>query len=252
MTSLRIAYRLMLILVVSGIGVLEFSALWILGRARDAASRARWQNRISRRYLSAANVRVETAGNPPTDGMLVCNHLGYLDILVIGATVPATFISKHEVRDWPVFGMLARMGGTLFLRREKKSHALEVSREFDRIVEGGAVLGFFPEGTSSDGTDVLPFHSTLFQPAVENGWSVTPAWIGYSLPDGGSVQDDVCFMGDAQFAPHMLRLLSHRRVNAVLRFGEPATNGRNRKEMARMLRESVIGLGSRNGADVAS
>jgi len=248
----RVVCRVALVLAVSAVGAVEFLFLRILGRIRSSGDRARWQGRTSRRYLRVLNVHTRVVGRLPETGMLACNHLSYVDILVVGNVVPTTFVSKHEVKRWPIFGALARMGGTLFLQRAKKAHARELAAEFDRIIDGGAMLGLFPEGASSDGTTVLPFFSALFQPAAEKQWNVSPVWIGYSLPDGGSVRNDVCFIDDMLFAPHFLRLLSHERIDAAVCFGDRAPGGLNRKELARWLRGQVLELSAGRGGKTSA
>jgi 1-acyl-sn-glycerol-3-phosphate acyltransferase len=99
----------------------------------------------------------------------------------------------------------------------------------------------FPEGTSTGGGRVLPFHSSLFAPAAQHGWPVTPAWIGYEVVDG-SVEEEVAYWRDMTFLPHFLNLLGKRRVRAVVHFGEPLRNS-DRKALARELHEAVIRLG---------
>jgi 1-acyl-sn-glycerol-3-phosphate acyltransferase len=102
-------------------------------------------------------------------------------------------------------------------------------------------LGLFPEGTSTGGDQVLPFHSSLLAPAEEHQWPVTPAWISYSIEDG-SVADEICYWREMTFFPHFLNLLSKKRIQARVIYGKPLLPGLNRKEMARRLHEQVCQL----------
>jgi len=87
----------------------------------DRTTRARWLQDVCRRALRVFNVHLRVTGSVPSSGLLVCNHLSYLDILIVGATTPCVFVSKCEVRHWPVFGWFASLAGTLFLHRDKRS-----------------------------------------------------------------------------------------------------------------------------------
>lgn len=208
------------------------------GESRDQAALARWCQRTARRFLDVLNVTYECTGRVPTGGVLACNHLSYLDILVLAATAPMTFVSKYQVKHWPVFGWFAVLSRTLFLRRERKSHAVELSQQFGRVVNEDVLLTLFPEGTSTDGRVVKPFHSTLFQPVVQNGWQATPAWLSYQMTDG-SVEREVCYIDDMTFLPHFLNLLASDRIHARLVFGATAPAGLDRKELARYLHNQV-------------
>lgn len=171
-------------------------------------------------------------------GMVVCNHLGYLDIPVLAATTPMVFVSKAEVAGWPFLGTLARCGGTLFLRREQRGHVAEIALAVGPIIEAGTVVTIFPEGTSSGGESVLPFRSSLLEPAAAGDWPVTPAWISYEVADG-KVADEIAYWRDMTFAPHFLNLLSKRRVVGRVRYGTAIRGIRDRKELTRRLQEAV-------------
>lgn len=96
-------------------------------------------------------------------GLLVSNHLSYVDVLVIGAITPAIFVSKNEARHWPVFGALARLAGTIFVRRDKRTDVARLAAEIKNALDAGVLVVLFPEGTSSAGARVLPFKSALLQ-----------------------------------------------------------------------------------------
>ena len=203
--------------------------------------RAAWLQRSTRKFLRVLNIRVTTSGMPPRRGMLVSNHLGYLDIAVFGSIAPMIFVSKKEVRDWPVFGWLSRCAGTLFVNRNNRADTKRVTGEMARTLNKGVVVGLFPEGTSSDGASVLPFRAPLLEPAVSQGWPVTPAAISYQVT-GGSVENEVCYWGDMDFLTHLMNLLSKEAVFARVAFGTPVETHGDRKALALSLRSEVVQL----------
>ena len=158
---------------------------------------------------------------------------------------PLVFVSKAEVRRWPVLGWLTACAGTLFLKREAKADILRVSESFASLIEAGVVVTIFPEGTSTDSRQVLPFRPSLLEPAAANGWRVSPAWIAYRLEDG-SVGEEVCYWGDMTFAPHLLNLLSKKEIRAFVAYGEPVARGMDRKALALTLHGNVCALAQRH------
>ena len=222
-----------------------FLTVKLPGRSRCIATRAAWLQREARRLLRAIGVETGCVGAPPAGGVLVSNHISYLDILVHAAQAPQVFISKAEVAGWPVFGPLTKCAGTLFIRRELRSDVLRVAAEMLPVVHAGTVLTFFPEGTSTGGDRVLPFRAPLLAPLVEHGWPVTPAFLRYELPpQEGTVEEAVAYYRpETVFGPHLLQLLGRRGVRATVTYGMPQEPGSDRKELAARLREAICTLG---------
>jgi 1-acyl-sn-glycerol-3-phosphate acyltransferase len=239
------ALRLSAALAVAGADYLL--TLRVMGQSRSIPAKARWMQRQSRRLLRVLAVEPVYQGEPPPEGVLVSNHLSYLDILVLGARQPLVFISKHEVIHWPVFGALARRAGTLFIRRGVRTDVARIAKETPRIVHAGVPLAFFPEGTSSDGESVLPFHSPLLNPAVRHQWPVTPAAIRYSLaPEDGDPREAVAYWGEMTFGTHLLGLMEKRRIDVLVQYGEPEAPGEDREELANRLHRRVARFNRRN------
>ncbi len=205
------------------------------------AARAAWLQRACRRHLKIFGYAANISGDIPTSGLLVSNHLSYLDILAICSAAPAVFVSKADVRRWPLFGWLATIGGTVFIERERRTHVGEVNREIENALTDGVLVVVFPEGTSSDGQTVLPFRASLLEPALRGGHEISVGWIHYELPDGDAKQE-VCYWGDHTFFPHLIHLLGKKSVRATLRFGKFQRTTDDRKELARQLREAILGL----------
>lgn len=209
--------------------------------AEQLHARARWLQRACRRTLRIFRTDLEISGPIPANGFMVCNHLSYLDILVIGACTPAVFVAKREVQGWPVFGWFARLAGTVFVHRESRTHVGQVADAMAAALARGALVVLFPEGTSSNGQTVLPFRSSLLEPAARLAQPVTAAWIGYELADG-DVGEEVCYWKDMTLLPHLLNLLGKRQVRARLRFQRVPAPAAERKELARQLHAEVVRL----------
>lgn len=187
-------------------------------------------------------LKPQVSGEIPSRGLLISNHLSYLDIPVLSATTPAIFVSKREVKFWPVFGQFAQMAGTLFVDRKRRLRVGEMNSEIQDALDAGALVALFPEGTSSNGETVLPFKSALLEPAVNQRHHIFVVCIQYALDDGGDAGKEICYWGDDTFFPHMLNLLSKRGVQATVRFEPFRMETGDRKELARQLRDAVLRL----------
>ncbi|MBI3933247.1 MAG: 1-acyl-sn-glycerol-3-phosphate acyltransferase [Acidobacteria bacterium] len=192
-------------------------------------------------------IQVEVKGAFPDRGLLISNHLSYLDILVYSSLSPCVFVSKREVRSWPIFGQMACMAGTVFIDRSRSADARRVNSEMRQALATGAVVVLFPEGTSSDGSSVLPFRPALFEGAIGAGERVTPAHLRYDVSDG-SPQQDVCYWGSMTFLPHLLRLLSKTGVRATIHLAAVARKFEDRKSAAQETYEMVRELGQLTSA----
>jgi 1-acyl-sn-glycerol-3-phosphate acyltransferase len=238
----RVAFRLCRIGNLLLFAGLHFILLiWLAGKSSDLRARARWLQHWCVNWLRIMNCRVTRRGAPPTRGVLASNHLSYMDVLAYGSVCPMVFLSKSEVRSWPVVGVYTRIAGTLFIRRGSKEDVVRLGADMVPVVNAGLLVALFLEGTSSDGQTVLPFRSSLLAPAAKHHWPATAAWIHYAMADG-SVQEDVCYWRDMTFLPHILKLLSRKGLEAVVSFDEPLTEKLDRKAMAAELHARVCRL----------
>ena len=183
-------------------------------------SRALWMQSSARLAIRSLGIRFRVQGRAPTSGLLVANHLSYLDIIFFSAALPCCFVAKAEIATWPFFGMLARAGGTLFVDRSSRVSAEQVTEQVAERLRGPVPVLFFPEGTSTDGTQLLRFHSRFYTPAVDESIPVTAAAIRY-VPEDGSPEREFCWFGDADFLPHLWKTLGGPNFSAELSFGEP-------------------------------
>jgi 1-acyl-sn-glycerol-3-phosphate acyltransferase len=236
--SARTVARTILLTLAIGLAILH---LKLRGRHWDGPRRALWLSQLSRKVLRLLGVQVVCSGSPPSKGLLVANHLSYLDILALSALHPTVFVSKAEVRNWPVFGFLAAASGSVFVDRKKRTDVARAGSDIAAPLQAGLPVCVFPEGTSSDGSTVLPFYPSLLELAAESAIEVTAAGIDYA-PSWGTSGQQVCYWGDMELAPHLLGLMGQDWVVAKVRFGPPLKRPAHRKALALSLREEVLSL----------
>jgi len=205
------------------------------------AVRSLWLQRNSRRALNIFKLQPQVVGTMPSRGLLVSNHLSYVDVPVLASIMPAVFVAKREIKYWPVIGWLTRLAGTLFVDRERRTHVGEMNSEIQNALDNGALVILFPEGTSSNGQTVLPFKSALLQPAIKPTQTLSVSCIHYTLDDGDA-SEDVCYWGDHTFFTHLLNLMSKRNIQVTVRFAPVQLTTTDRKELARQLHEEVLKL----------
>jgi len=193
------------------------------------------------RMLQIMGIQLRLCGTPPAAGpmLLVANHLSWLDILVLHAARHCRFVSKAGVRHWPVIGMLASGAGTLYIERESRRDAMRVVHHMAESLRAGEVLAVFPEGTTSDGGQLLPFHANLIQSAISAQAPVQPVALSY-VDLAGQKSVGPCWVGDDTLARSVWRTLSGPPIAAWAAFGEPQTaQGRDRRAWADELRSAV-------------
>ena len=210
--------------------------------------RALWGQATGRQLIAAMGIRISVTGTLPERGILVSNHLSYLDVLIYGTIVPCFFVSKAEIASWPFFGWMSRAGGTLYVDRASRASAVEVTRQIASRLHLPVLVLFFPEGTSTDGSKLLRFRSRLFTPAVDAGAPVTAASIRY-VPGDDAAERELCWFGDAAFLPHLLKTLAAPGFTAEVTFGEPQVYSDRRTaadqtqaEVEAMREQSVLAL----------
>ena len=243
----RVGWRLFLSIGLFATAYLDFVfRIWLTGRASSLPVRSRWLQSWAIRLLKILHVRVHHVGTPPARGVLVSNHLSYVDVLVYGSIRPLVFLSKSEVRSWPVAGTLTRCAGTLYIKRQDRTDVARLGTDMVPVVNAGLVVTLFLEGTSSGGQTVLPFRSSLLEPACEHNWPATGAFIRYEVADG-SAADEVCYWRDMTFFPHFVNLLSKAKVDAYVAFDTAITGISDRKQLANELHERVSRLKEEHG-----
>jgi 1-acyl-sn-glycerol-3-phosphate acyltransferase len=219
--------------------VLRFGWLRIR-RQPTAQERAVWLHRCCLRITKRLGIRVDAHGRLPARGLVVSNHLSHLDILLYGSLGPVVFVSKKDVLSWPLLGQLAAFGGTVFVDRERGTQAAEAARQMEELLRGDLPVVLFPEGTSSDGTMVLPFRSPLFESAVRAGCPVTAAAIGYAAD--GVEESTLAYYGDKVFFPHLYETLGYGGLAVRIWIAGSSAMFIDRKEAARTAHRVVTAL----------
>ncbi len=182
--------------------------------------RALWVTQTCRGILSIVGITLRSEGTPPTHGLVVANHLSYLDILIISSVMPCFFVAKMEIGGWLFFGKAARVGGTIFLDRSSLDSANSVAGQMKERLKMPMPVLLFPEGTSTDGSKVLRFHSRLIDPATTVGAPITAASVRYVIEDG-TPERKLCWEDDTLFVTHLMTTLSTPGFSARVSFGEP-------------------------------
>jgi 1-acyl-sn-glycerol-3-phosphate acyltransferase len=201
----------------------------------------------SRTMLKRLAIELVVNGQPAQHGpmLLASNHISWLDIAVIHATRHCRFISKSEIKSWPLVGMLATGVGTLYIERESRHDAMRVVHHMAQALQAGDILAVFPEGTTGDGTSVLPFHANLLQAAITADAPVQPVALHFADRRTGKTSFAPCYIGDDTLLGSLWRTLSASDLQAVVNFGEPQkAQGRSRREWASDLRLVIADMRS--------
>lgn len=208
--------------------------------ARDARVQA-W----ARELLRIMGIGLEVRGQPPATGpmLMAANHISWLDIVVMHAARHCRFVSKSEVKHWPLIGTLATGAGTLYIERDKRRDALRVVHHMAESLRSGEVVAVFPEGTTSDGHALLPFHANLIQAAISACAPVQPVALCYVDDASGITSLAPAYLDDDTLVGSVWRTLAGPAFTAVVCFGEPQLQqGRDRRSWASDLREDIARL----------
>ena len=231
-----------------------FYGLWQHRKLPPDASRAAgatWLHESCARGLAAIDLQLSTTGQFPSSGLIVSNHLSYLDILALSAAAPCVFVSKAEVERWAIIGRYARWAGTVFVRRHDRADAARANASVAESLSSGVPVVLFPESTTTDGHRVLRFHSTMLQPAIDARTQITPCAINYELDDG-DVSQEICWWGDMPLLSHVWNLLGKEAIRARIAFSEPIPASGDRKQLSHTLHEEVVRLHERLRGNRAS
>jgi 1-acyl-sn-glycerol-3-phosphate acyltransferase len=205
---------------------------WVAAPRRRALIRS-WSREllvILRIEMRVDGVDVDTL---PGNLLIVANHVSWLDVFVLHSLRPSRFIAKSELRDWPLLGHLIVGSGTLFLERGRRRDTHRINGHARDVLASGDTIAIFPEGTTSDGREVLPFHASLLQPIIDAQGHVQPVAIRYRGPDG-SHSDAPSYVGETSFVECFWRVLGERRMVVDVTLGSTLqASGRHRRALSR-------------------
>ncbi len=230
MCKLRFTFRL---ISVSGLIILYLlSSSFILlfsrreNRRKKLCLNCSFYSRLALKNLGI-NVRIKKIGSfsPEKNYFIVCNHLSYIDVLIISSVFPSSFVTSVEVEKDIFLGTMAGLGGSIFVERRNKKRLLKDLGFVSDVVASGLNVVVFPEGTSSNGESVLPFKKTLFRAAVNCGVDVLPLCLCYTSINGRKIdrknRDLIFWYGDMKFFPHFMGLLKLKKIEATLQILQP-------------------------------
>lgn len=236
--KLRLAVRLARVAVHLVAGLATCAVVFPLASNR---LRERLTRRWSRKLVGICRVSVETAPGAPVlaHALVVANHVSWLDIFVINALYPCRFVAKAEIRAWPVLGWLAKAGGTVFIARGNRRELRHIFKGIVAVLAQGQRVAFFPEGTTSQQGEVLPFHANLFEAAIDARVAVQPYALAY-LDAAGAHHPSVDYIGDTSFVDSMFRILEGEPVRARVQALAPIEGeGAHRRELAQAAHDAV-------------
>lgn len=222
------------------VGLHLIQGLWIVNRhfpTWQAHQKAERIQAWAKSSLALLSIEMKVNGSPPKNGplLLVANHVSWLDIVVLLASCPCRFVSKAEIGQWPVVGTLTRAIGTLFITRSSRRDALRVVHQMAEKLhaDSGMVLAIFPEGTTSNGQQVLPFHANLFQAAISANAPVQTVALRFEEAASGQTSLAACYIDEDTFLGSVWRTLTAPQQRVVLSFGSAQHGGgRNRQAWA--------------------
>lgn len=253
---LRLFYKITLIvlLFISGliIAAIIFPALGVLSKPSKAKGRRDALKLAWLKWFSwILGLHIIIKGKPLNQpALLVSNHISWVDIIVLGQFTPAHFVAKSDILAWPVIGYLAKQGGTVFVRRGDKQQAKAIAEEMIWLLKQNSTVIAFPEGTTTKGDMVLPFHASLLQAALLTKAVVRPVAIQYL----GEATRYAPFIGEDEFLPHLLKLLLLDKVEVCVSFlPSVATAGKNRQSVSNEARAMILEnvTGEQQGAAIS-
>ena len=237
--DLRLVLRLIRVVfhMFEGMATCAFLFPWISADKRNLQIR-RW----SRQLLAMCNVGVQMTQDsevPLKQGMIVANHVSWLDIFVINALYPCRFVAKSEIRSWPLAGWLVEKAGTVFIERGNRRELRHVFKGLVTALHSGQRVAFFPEGTTAAQGTLLPFHANLFEAAVDAKVKVQPFALSY-VDEKGRNHPSVDFIGDMTFVESVISILEGKPVRARLAcLPVMEGEGAHRRELAQAAHDAI-------------
>ncbi|MCH9638608.1 MAG: 1-acyl-sn-glycerol-3-phosphate acyltransferase [Betaproteobacteria bacterium] len=206
------------------------------------ATQRRMMQHWAKGLLKALNIHLSCNGAPPAvdvpRALFAANHVSWLDICVMMAACPTRFVAKSEISGWPVLGLLCRNTGTLFIERSKRSDTMRINQSIGEVLATGERVTIFPEGTTSDGSELKHFHASLLQSAVTMDALLYPVAIRYCNMAGDTCKEAAYL--DPSLVLSLKQILNQPRIDVQLSFSDPIqSGGKNRRELARLSEQAI-------------
>ncbi|MGR8934679.1 MAG: lysophospholipid acyltransferase family protein [Gammaproteobacteria bacterium] len=244
MFALRLSYRTLLLLPLFCGGFMLAALLFpLLKKTRPPVAARHARNVLKKLWIKCfaaiVNLKIEQHGKPALQpALFIGNHISWLDILAVGQTVPGHFVAKSDIMSWPVIGYLSAKAEAIFIRRGDKNHIRTVSEQMAWLLQQNCNLFVFPEGTTTRGDRLLPFHSSLLQPALLTRTPVLP----FSLQYLGDARFHAPYVDDHAFFPHLLKILALPHITVKLTFHPPIDpHGKTRNLICQAAMQTIAG-----------
>lgn len=230
----RLVYRLFLTVLwfsFIAIGNLKFLFMKDWNRVQRAVKYASFW---ARGLAKIMNLKINVIGDPKSfkGGLIVSNHLGYLDILAHGSIFPIRFTPKSDIQKWPLLGSFVNINRPIWIDRNSRQSSKDIFKAFQDTMKNNIQLLVYPEGTSTSGKEgIKPFKSTAFETVLDDNIPILPVLLHYRQPEN---QPTVCWYGDMAFLPHILQVFKLPSIHVDLHILDPVyPEGRSRKELAK-------------------
>jgi 1-acyl-sn-glycerol-3-phosphate acyltransferase len=236
MRTLLASLRMLLLMMHVLIGIVVAAAIfpWLAQAGRNRIIRA-WSHLLL--TICGARLRVTGLPLPPAIArtgiepgsrgrMLLANHISWIDPFALNASVPSRFVAKAEIRAWPLLGTLVTLVGALYIERGRRHAVASANHRVRERLKDGETVAVFPEGTTTDGRSLLPFHSNLVAPALEVGAECWPVAVRYT--EDGAPSTAAAFIGEMSIVTSLWNLLVARRLQIEVAFLEPVPTAGNR------------------------
>lgn len=221
-------------------GLMIVASIWSLSNKKTKMKLIKWW---SGELLKHFGVQVVIYGNQPdinvSNTMFLINHVSWLDIYALNSVTPLQFIAKSDINNWPVVGYLVRKSGTIFINRNNRKDTSRIVDTTTDILSAGGNVGFFPEGTTTDGTKIERFKSSIVQAAINAKSTICPVAIRYPLPNGG-INTAIAYAGETSMGEAMMNALKQKQTIAELHFLTPIDlPTANRQKLTEVAFESI-------------
>ncbi len=194
----------------------------------------------SAQLLAVLGIQLRVIGTPIQSGLLVANHISWLDNVAVHAAHFCRFVAKSDIKDWPIIGYLTDQSGMLFVERTSRRDSHRVVQIVAEQLRAGDCVAVFPEGTTSDGSALLPFHANMIQSAIDADSHIQPVAIRFTDTASSQQSFAPCFVGDDTLFRSVWRTLNAPSITVIVRFGElQNAEARDRRTWAGDLRTSI-------------
>jgi 1-acyl-sn-glycerol-3-phosphate acyltransferase len=238
--SFIIGYRIVRILILLLLGILIIAVSWSFTEEKTRTKLTKWW---CQKLLRCFNLTTVLFGAPPQDqasnNMFLANHVSWADIYALNSILPLQFIAKSDINHWPILGYLVRKSGTIFINRSNRKDTSRIVEMTTKCLLAGGNVGFFPEGTTTDGTSLAHFKSSIVQAAINANAQLRPVAIRYPLPNGG-INTKMAYAGEMTLGKSMMHVLKQKNPTVELHFLTPIdTQSANRQALTQSAFESI-------------